>query len=178
MSTPLRGENPEPSTEAGAGEAADDPIVINIPGVTEEPVVVAPPEGDAAERAAALAERAEQARRTPAPAISPEQFAYEEALRDRQRRRAALAAKAAEAQQRLDEAKGKFLLYQRQVESNLIDIESRRSEILLGRIYKAVREVARLEGVSVVVDKSQILYGQGSVDLTDKVIKRLEGSTP
>lgn len=65
--------------------------------------------------------------------------------------------------------------HQAQVEKNLIDIESRRSEILLGRIYAAVQEVAREAGVSVVVDKSQILFGQNTVDLTAKVIKKLEG---
>ena len=70
-----------------------------------------------------------------------------------------------------------FKAYQARMEKDLIDIESRRSEILLGRIYNAVREVARTEGVSIVVDKNQILFGQASVDLTEKVIKKLEGQS-
>ena len=64
---------------------------------------------------------------------------------------------------------------QSSAEKNLLDLESRKSEILLGKIYKAVQEVARREGVSVVVDKSGILYGHNAVDLTDKVLKYLKG---
>ena len=60
-------------------------------------------------------------------------------------------------------------------EKNLLDLESRRSEILLGKIYRAVQEVAQREGISVVVDKSGIIYGHSAVDLTDKVLKYLRG---
>ncbi len=60
-------------------------------------------------------------------------------------------------------------------EKNLLDLESRRSEILLGKIYRAVQEVALREGISVVVDKSGIIYGHSAVDLTDKVLKYLRG---
>ncbi|MFC1679614.1 OmpH family outer membrane protein, partial [Elusimicrobiota bacterium] len=67
-----------------------------------------------------------------------------------------------------------FRVYRSGVEKNLVDIESQRSEILLGKIYRAVREVAREQGVSVVIDKTQILFGRDSVDLTDQVIRRLE----
>lgn len=84
---------------------------------------------------------------------------------------AQLAAKKSE----LERKEAELREHQAQVEKNLIDIESRRSEILLGRIYAAVQEVAREAGVSVVVDKSQILFGQNTVDLTAKVIKKLEG---
>lgn len=61
-------------------------------------------------------------------------------------------------------------------EKNLLDLEARRSEILLGKIYRAVQEVARKEGVSVVVDKTAILYGHGAVDITEKVLKALKGA--
>lgn len=61
-------------------------------------------------------------------------------------------------------------------EKNLLDLESRKSEVLLGKIYKALQEVARQEGVGVIVDKSAILYGHAAVDLTDKVLKRLKGT--
>lgn len=61
-------------------------------------------------------------------------------------------------------------------EKNLLELESRKSEVLLGKIYKAVQEVARQEGVGVVVDKSAILYGHAAVDLTDKVLKHLKGT--
>ena len=74
----------------------------------------------------------------------------------------------------LNEKQADFEKYQAQVEKNLLDLEGRRTEILLGQIYKAVQEIAQAEGVSVVVDKSQILFGQRGVDLTDRVLKRLK----
>lgn len=61
-------------------------------------------------------------------------------------------------------------------EKNLLDLESKKTEILLGKIHKAIKEVARREGVSVVVDKSGILFGQDAVDLTERVLKELKGS--
>jgi len=188
MSTPLSGQNPAPPE-------SDEELIINIPGVTDEPIVVNPPGEDAAARAAAVAEKAQEARNNPitaspkpqapatptslelkAPPPTAGWLAYEEAKRTREEHRLALEGKIAELELKIAIAGKSFGAYQKQVEDNLIEIESRRSEILLGKIYKAVREVARESGVSVVVDKSQILYGQGSVDLTDTVIKRLEGS--
>lgn len=63
---------------------------------------------------------------------------------------------------------------QKQAERELLDYESRKSELLLGRIYVALKELAIKEEVSVVVDKRNILYGQRAVDLTDKLMKKLE----
>ncbi len=65
-------------------------------------------------------------------------------------------------------------LFQKQTEHELLEFESRKSEVLLGRIYVALKELAVKEEVSVVVDKRNILYGQHAVDLTDKLLKKLE----
>ncbi|MBI4051892.1 MAG: OmpH family outer membrane protein [Elusimicrobia bacterium] len=65
--------------------------------------------------------------------------------------------------------------YQKQVERELLDLENRKSQIILGRICQAVSTLAQSEGISVVVDKKSILYGQGSVDLTDKLLNKLQG---
>ncbi|PCI35156.1 MAG: hypothetical protein COB53_11265 [Elusimicrobia bacterium] len=186
MSNPLTGENPAPAD-------APEELIINIPGVTDEPLVVNPPAGETSERAAAIAQKAEEARKNPgtvapqpvaAPVaattgapITADWLAYEAAKLRREEHALKLEAKVAELKAKLEIAEESFAAYQKQVEANLIEIESRRSEILLGKIYKAVRQVARKAGVSVVVDKSQILYGQGSVDLTGEVIKRLEESS-
>ncbi len=56
----------------------------------------------------------------------------------------------------------------------LLDVESRKTDQVLARLYRAVSEVARREGVSVVIDKTTILYGHPAVDLTDKVLKYLK----
>ena len=139
-------------------------MVINIPGVTEEPIVVEP-----GSRAAPAAEALPEEPAAPgagAPA----------ALERRDRALAEIDGRIAAKEKELARKESEFREYRRDVEKNLLDIESRRSEILLGRIYKALREVARDEGVSVVVDKKQILFGQNSVDLTEKVIRRLESA--
>jgi Skp family chaperone for outer membrane proteins len=60
----------------------------------------------------------------------------------------------------------------------LLDVESRKTDQVLAKIYRAVSEVAHREGVSVVIDKASILYGQNAVDLTDKVLKYLKETPP
>jgi Skp family chaperone for outer membrane proteins len=55
----------------------------------------------------------------------------------------------------------------------LLDVESRKTDQVLARLYRAITEVAHREGVSVVVDKTTILYGHPAVNLTDKVLKYL-----
>lgn len=60
-------------------------------------------------------------------------------------------------------------------ERELIAMEERRSLSILGKIYKTMEKLAEAEGVSVVVDKSSVLYGVPGVDLTEKLQKRLRG---
>ncbi|MBI3548961.1 MAG: OmpH family outer membrane protein [Elusimicrobia bacterium] len=75
----------------------------------------------------------------------------------------------------LEQKRAELKTYEDQVEKNLLDLESRRTEIILGKIYAAVQVVAQAEGISVVVDKSQILFGHKAVDLTPKVLEKLKG---
>lgn len=65
--------------------------------------------------------------------------------------------------------------YRKKAEKEMLDMESKRSEIILGKIYVAVKELAAQEQISVVIDKRSILYGQQAVDLTDKLIAKLGG---
>lgn len=83
---------------------------------------------------------------------------------------AAIARKSAELSSKEEELRQAQL----RSEKELLDYEGRKSEMLLGRIYVALKELAIKEEVSVVVDKRNILYGQSAVDLTSKLIKRLE----
>lgn len=81
-------------------------------------------------------------------------------------------------QSKLFESKeSEFKAFESQAEKSLLDLESRKSEVLLGRIYAAIRDVAKAEDISVVVDKSQILFGHKAVDLTDKVVKKLKSES-
>ncbi len=66
--------------------------------------------------------------------------------------------------------------HQDAAEKNLLDLESRKTEILLGKIHRVIQDIARREGISVVVDKNNILYGHDAVDLTEKVLQTLKGS--
>lgn len=63
-------------------------------------------------------------------------------------------------------------------ENALLDAEGRKTDQVLARLYRAISEVAKREGVSVVVDKSATLYGHPAVDLTDKILKQLRGVVP
>jgi Skp family chaperone for outer membrane proteins len=83
---------------------------------------------------------------------------------------AALARKEEDLRQKEEELR----VFQRMAERELLEYESRKSEILLGRIYVALKELAVKEEVSVIVDKRNILFGQNAVDLTGKLLKRLE----
>jgi Skp family chaperone for outer membrane proteins len=83
---------------------------------------------------------------------------------------AAISAKETELRNKEDALK----LYQRQIERELLEYESHKSEILLGRIYIALKELAIREGVSVIVDKRSILFGHSAVDLTDPLLSALE----
>ncbi|MFA6002849.1 MAG: OmpH family outer membrane protein [Elusimicrobiota bacterium] len=138
-----------------APAASEQPLTINLPGATTGPVVVSAPAGAAA--AAPVPPPA------PAPAAAPSRL---QELDD----------KLAQKTQELERKETESRQQQATTEKNLLDLESRRSEVLLGKIYHAVQEVSRREGIIVVVDKSGILYGQSAVDLTEKVLKQLKGS--
>lgn len=65
--------------------------------------------------------------------------------------------------------------FRQRAEKELLEYEQKRMQLILGGIYMVLREVAINEGVSVVVDKKSILYGQNAVDLTDKLLNKLAG---
>jgi len=81
----------------------------------------------------------------------------------------------AAAQRRLLELEVSFKTFQAASEKEMAAFESRKTEIVLGKIYYALRELSVEESVSVVVDKKSILYGQKAVDLTDKLLRKLRG---
>ena len=144
------------------------PLKISIPGLPEEEM----PTAAEVEAAAPKTDTAA------APSAEDLQARAEKELRERDQRVKDLDAAIAAKQKDISDKESGLNDFQVQLEKNLVDIESKRSEMLLGRIYKAVRETAIENGVSVVIDKSAILFGQGSVDLTAKVLKRLEASLP
>ena len=76
-------------------------------------------------------------------------------------------------QQELDEKEKSMETERLKIEQDLVDEERHRSQAILGRIYVVLQELAEEAQVSVVVDKSSILYGTAQVDLTEKLRERL-----
>ncbi|OGS04616.1 MAG: hypothetical protein A3G41_02060 [Elusimicrobia bacterium RIFCSPLOWO2_12_FULL_59_9] len=64
--------------------------------------------------------------------------------------------------------------FQAKIKEDLEGLEKRKIQIVLGKIYQIVREIAEEEGISVVVDKNAILYGQEAVDLTEKTLAKIK----
>jgi len=60
-------------------------------------------------------------------------------------------------------------------EDDLAAFEKKQTQIILGKIYEALQELAEDEQVTLVVDKSSILYGAADIDLTEKLQKRVRG---
>ena len=58
---------------------------------------------------------------------------------------------------------------------DLAAFEKRQSQIILGKIYQALKELAAERQISLVVDKSSILFGSAEVDLTDDLQRRVRG---
>jgi Skp family chaperone for outer membrane proteins len=53
--------------------------------------------------------------------------------------------------------------------------EAERSKKILGRLYKELVQLAEEKGIRLVVDKSAILYGEDTVDLTEALHRRVRG---
>ncbi|MEK7382330.1 MAG: OmpH family outer membrane protein [Elusimicrobiota bacterium] len=77
----------------------------------------------------------------------------------------------------LDRMEAELKRERQDADKGLLDVEGRKTDQVLARLYRAINEVARKEGVSVVVDKNTILYGHPAVNLTDKVLAHLKAST-
>ncbi|HAZ07261.1 MAG TPA: hypothetical protein DCZ01_01785 [Elusimicrobia bacterium] len=76
----------------------------------------------------------------------------------------------------LDHKEAEIKRERQEADKGLIGVEGRKTDQVLARLYRAINEVAHREGVSVVVDKTAILYGHPAVDITDKVLKHLRGN--
>ncbi len=75
----------------------------------------------------------------------------------------------------LDARKTELVELRKQATADLAAFQAQQSQLILGKIYQALRDVAVEEQVAVVVDKSSILYGDASIDLTDKLQQRVRG---
>ncbi len=60
-----------------------------------------------------------------------------------------------------------------EMKKELTGLEKEITHQVLGKIYDAIREIARTEGYAIVLDKKNILYSEMENDLTEKVIQKL-----
>ncbi|MBI2387235.1 MAG: OmpH family outer membrane protein [Elusimicrobia bacterium] len=192
VETPVAPVTALPPTDgpAASTQAAPAPLTINLPGLTDGPLNLErpgasplnptrdrgtpqpPPEPApvAVATAPAPAPTPEPAPE-PAPEPVPAGPTFAQRLLEMDGRIVALQGDIDRLQSELDrERLG--------AERTLLDAEGRKTDQVLARLYRAISEVARREGVSVVVDKSATLYGHPAVDLTDKVLKQLRGVVP
>lgn len=58
---------------------------------------------------------------------------------------------------------------------SLQDLADRRTLQIMGRLYDALVQLCDERGVALVIDKSQVLYGQPALDLTDALTRRIRG---
>lgn len=75
----------------------------------------------------------------------------------------------------LETKKAEFEDLRKRAASDLSTFQSQQSQMILGKIYQALKDVASEEQVAVVVDKSSILYGDAAIDLTEKLQQRVRG---
>jgi Skp family chaperone for outer membrane proteins len=75
----------------------------------------------------------------------------------------------------LESKKAEYEDLKKQASKDLATFQSQQSQLILGKIYQALRDLAIDEQVTVVVDKSAILYGDAAIDLTDKLQQRVRG---
>jgi hypothetical protein len=59
-------------------------------------------------------------------------------------------------------------------EKELLEFESNKVEIILGRIYIALKELSAEAGLSEMVEKKAILCGHDAVDMTDELLAKLK----
>jgi Skp family chaperone for outer membrane proteins len=178
---------PPPATDAPAtsAQAAVAPLTINLPGLTDGPLNLerpgASPLNPTRDRAAApIAAPASPPISIPAVAapisVSTPTFPGIEAGPVHAQRLLELDGRIAAKENELERLQGDLDLERTGAERSLLDAEGRKTDQVLARLYRAISEVAKREGVSVVVEKSATLYGHPAVDLTDKILKQLRGA--
>ena len=57
-------------------------------------------------------------------------------------------------------------------------LQSQKTYDVMSKIYAILQSLARDESITVVLDKSYVLYGEDSIDLTEKLMSRLQSDQP
>jgi Skp family chaperone for outer membrane proteins len=76
--------------------------------------------------------------------------------------------------QLLDRKIAEFKMFRANAVADMKVLQTQKTYGVMSRIYAVLQTLARDEGVTVVLDKSYVLYGEDTVDLSDKLIQRLQ----
>jgi len=160
MSAPDAAPAAPPSASSAAAPGLDALLAGGVAKSTAAPAAVA------VSTAASAAGMFPAPPPAPAPAAAPEGPTLGQRLLE-------LDGKIIRLQSDIARAEGDLAREHDEADHGLLDVESRKTDQVLARLYRAITEIAHREGVSVVVDKTTILYGHPAVDLTDKVLQHL-----
>lgn len=184
---PVTAAPPAPETSTAAASA---PLTINLPGLTDGPLNLerpgASPLNPTRDRGAATPPPAPAAPPTdgppavvaPVPAAPAPPAPAAPAGPTLSQRLLELDGRIVASQADIDRIQNELDRERLGAERTLLDAEGRKTDQVLARLYRAISEVAKREGVSVVIEKSATLYGHPAVDLTDKVLRQLRGAVP
>ena len=75
----------------------------------------------------------------------------------------------------LEQKQAEYEDLRKRAADDLAAFESKQSQLILGKIYQALRDLAEEEQVTMVVDKASILYGSADIDLTERLQARVRG---
>jgi Skp family chaperone for outer membrane proteins len=74
----------------------------------------------------------------------------------------------------LDRVIGEFRNFRTNAVGDMKQLQTEKTHGLMARIYATLQNLARDEGIAVVLDKAYVLYGEEGVDLSEKLIERLQ----
>ena len=86
----------------------------------------------------------------------------------------ALAKRVEDNKQRMDRAIADFHTFRTNAIADMKVLQTQKTYGVMAKIYAVLQSVARDEGVMVVMDKAYVLYGEDAIDLSDKLIERLQ----
>jgi Skp family chaperone for outer membrane proteins len=86
----------------------------------------------------------------------------------------ALAKRVETNKQRIDRAIADFRMFRTNAIADMKVLQTQKTYGVMSKIYAVLQVLARDEGVMVVMDKAYVLYGEDAIDLSDKLIERLQ----
>jgi Skp family chaperone for outer membrane proteins len=90
----------------------------------------------------------------------------------------ALQTRIADNKKALEKAVVSFRAFRTNAIGDMKALQSEKTYGVMAKIYAILQQLARDENVTVVIDKAYVLYGEDTVDLSEKLISRLQAETP